>query len=87
MTTNDPPGTYRYELAEGSLASRAIYLAVAEVRGCDPLDLPPLGRTIDTDGVNSLVQSTKDTSNLEMSFEYAGCPVTVTNDEIRIEYR
>lgn len=77
----------RYPIAEDESPSEATYFAVAEAKGCDPLDLPPLAAAISTDGLDDFVRRSTETENLTCSFDYAGCSVMVSDEEIRVHVR
>lgn len=63
--------------------STAVVLAVAKIIGTDPLALPQLAETIDPDALDSII--TNGDGDAQVTFGYASCDVTVTNDEeIRI---
>jgi len=88
MPTDRPDGeAFHYPLSHDVAPSRATYLAVAKVKDCDPLDLPALGRSLDTDAIDDLATGTSAIRELSMSFEYADCAVTVTLEEIRVTPR
>lgn len=76
---------YRYPITDDEAASRAAYLAVAEAKDCDPLALPPIGRTISTDDVDALVDGATAGDEFSCTFEYAGCSVTITVDEVCVD--
>ena len=62
--------------------SEAVVAVVAQVREQDPIDLPPLYESVETDALNALLAATihkSDRSEVEVSFEYAGHQVTVDN--------
>lgn len=75
----------RYPIPEDEEPSRAAYLAVAEARDTDPLDLPPLAKVIDTDALDAIAGSSSATEDASTTFEYAECMVTITADEVRVE--
>lgn len=88
MARTDREGRrHRVPLTEDVGPSRATYLAVARARDCDPLDLPPLAATIDPDGLDALVDGSPATEGVVATFEYAGCSVTVTDEEARVALR
>lgn len=58
-----------------------ILTEVAETRNIDPLDLPPLGESIDADALQSLVESSE---SIRIVFEYDGYEVAVSNENISI---
>ena len=76
-----PSETYRTEFNFVSrTVSEAVISAVAHVRECDPLDLPPLFQTIDPDALDSVFapmngRSRQNEASIE--FEYANYTVTV----------
>ena len=65
--------------------SRAVYGAVAEVKGVDPLDLPPLAQVIDGESLDKFVAQSSDTVTFSIQCDYAGCRVTITETEISID--
>ena len=67
--------------------SRTVYGAVAEAKGVDPLDLPPLARAIDCESLDKFVDQSSDTMTFSIQFEYAGCRVTITETEISIDLK
>lgn len=59
--------------------SVAVVEAVAERRGVDPLELPAIWESIDPDALDKLFET--DTAGpFSVSFEAAGCRVTVHDD-------
>lgn len=65
-----------------SLINR-IVMTVAETRGVDPLDLPPLYDAIDPDALERLFTSSVSPptpSSIQVHFTYEGHEVTVHND-------
>lgn len=85
MIENDPADGYRYPFDRSIDPSQATYLVVAETLDCRPMELPQLGRTIDTDSLDALFDTRKSSQNATISFEYAGCAVMVTPSEIRVD--
>jgi hypothetical protein len=87
MTTasNDPADDFQYPIAADEDPSEATFLAVGQATDHDPLDLPPLGRRIDTDSLDDLVRGSPDAQGLILTFDYAGCTVTVTHSEVRVD--
>ncbi|UPV74027.1 hypothetical protein M0R89_15995 [Halorussus limi] len=74
-------GTVRNLDVGDSPPSEAVVLAVADARGCDPLDLPPLNGALDPDALDSLFGdrvSGRARTGGRVTFEYADCTVTVT---------
>jgi hypothetical protein len=76
-----PSGTYRAEFSHGTRSpSEAVIDAVAVARECDPVELPPLARSIDVDALGSIFAPTLRgirRSTGSVTFEYAGFVVTV----------
>lgn len=76
---------YSYRSPDDVTPSRATVEAVARATERDPLDLSPLGRTIDTDALDALLADADAGAQLSCNFEYAGCSVTVTAVEVRVD--
>lgn len=55
--------------------TETIVLSLSDVKGVDPLDLPPLYDAIDTDALEQLFA--RDEDGIEVTFVVAGCEVTV----------
>lgn len=62
---------------ENYTPSERVVRVVADETGVDPLDLPPLYDTIDTDALNAAVDGLESGS---VRFDYAGLSVTVGGD-------
>lgn len=57
---------------------RAVVVGVAEILDQDPVSLPPLGKTVDTESLTALIDSTAESDcDASVSFDYAGFTVTV----------
>ena len=54
--------------------------AVAESINVDPLELPPLYEVIDPDALDALVDPVGGRLGFTVTFEYAGCKITITDD-------
>lgn len=63
------------------LPSTAVVEAVCAVTGKDPLEVPPLGKSIDPDCLNTLLEGTGDST---ITFTYDGHEVEVTGDAVRV---
>lgn len=63
----------------------AVVEGVAAVTNRSPLDLPPLQDVVDLDAVDQLFASAP--PDLSLTFEYAGCEVTVEPERIRVRDR
>lgn len=74
-----------YERSDESPSS-AIVRAVASVRDQDPLSLEPLYDVLDPDALDSLVVLEAST-DVTLSFRYAGCMVWVDADIVAIDGR
>lgn len=59
-----------------------ILTEVAETEGVDPLKLPQIGKTVDPDAFESLLDSSDD---VHVESEYAGYEVESTNDGVSID--
>lgn len=59
--------------------SEAVFQTVADREGVDPLELEPLGATIDPDALDQLFE--RDDA-VELSFAYEGYHVTITPDGV-----
>lgn len=67
--------------SNGRLVDRVLE-RVAEQRGVDPVELPPLYESIDPDALETLFApaGTRSRNAGRVTFEYAGCRVTVGTD-------
>ena len=63
-------------MSADSEVSVAIVEAVADRKGVDPIELPPLYHVIDTDGLEGVVDGDR-AGSLQVQFTYAGYRVTV----------
>ncbi|APW98375.1 hypothetical protein CHINAEXTREME_11495 [Halobiforma lacisalsi AJ5] len=57
-----------------------IVTAVADTKGVDPTELPPLYYAIDPDAIDQLFQSQVQNESLRVQFTFAGCDVTISSD-------
>lgn len=73
-TTEEESSQNRIEPGTDDLAVR-ISTAIADDRGVDPCDLPPIGRTIPIEEIETLVG---ENIPIEVTFEYHGYEVFVT---------
>jgi hypothetical protein len=78
MTTDE----FTYELDETERPSMAIVRAVAALRGVIPADVPPLGRRIDADALDSFVRNG---ASVTCTFRFDGILVSVSNERIVVE--
>jgi hypothetical protein len=86
-------------IGDAETASEAIIAAVATANGVEIEELPPLGDQLDTEALDRLVSSetrspaagfvftrTEDISTeIEVSFEYAGYDVTISDNYVLLE--
>lgn len=92
-------GPRRRVIVDDETASEAVISAVENAKNVEPTSLPPLENTVDTDGLDDLVgqgtespaaglvftRSADITTELEVSFQYAGFDVTVTESFVVLE--
>jgi hypothetical protein len=67
--------------------SRTIYGAVSEVKGVDPLDLPPLAQVIDGESLDKFIAQSSDNVTFSIQCEYAGCRITITETEVSVDLK
>lgn len=66
--------------------SEAVIATVADMTDQSPLEMTPLIRIIDTDTLNRLFDTTNGNDTcLTVAFEYSGCHITVSSDEVQAE--
>ncbi len=68
---------YRTDVGEDESLSIATVTLVSEAVDRDPLEIPPLERTIDTDALEELFRATRGGERSCVEFTYAGCEVRV----------
>ncbi|WP_415382337.1 HalOD1 output domain-containing protein [Halosimplex sp. TS25] len=68
------------ESVEPESASVAVYRAVAALANAEPESLDPLGRTVDTDALDALLDGSGD-SACRVTFRYQGFRVEVAADD------
>mgnify|MGYP006289413123 FL=1 len=74
----------RTVVAEDERISEAVVRLVATVDGTDPLDLPPLGRVLDSDALDAVfepVPGRSATTSRSLTFSYHGYTLTVDGTE------
>jgi hypothetical protein len=80
-----------YDPDSSRTPSSAVVDAVAAVTNADPMDLPPLYDSVDTDALDAFVESEAGAasgldSNASLRFTFSGTVVTVSDDgEITVE--
>lgn len=93
---SDGPYTFPYNAERDCQPTLARVEAMAWVKDADRLDHPPLYEAIDTERLNGLFgqsetgilcrsSSESEPTDHTLSFEYEGCDVEVTPDEILIQ--
>ncbi|MCU4743992.1 hypothetical protein OB955_15180 [Halobacteria archaeon AArc-m2/3/4] len=68
----------------GSTPVSALVTAIADLNGCDPLNLPPLRERIDPEALNRLFSSNGASTVDHLTFYYCGYEVVVQQTEIRL---
>jgi hypothetical protein len=71
-------------LGDSEPLAEAIVKAVSGATGCDPLELPPLDRTIDTDALNMLLRDRARTGPVMLQFQYAGFEVSTDGSVVAV---
>lgn len=61
----------------------AVIEAVAEATESDPLDLPPLYESVDSDALNTLFNGSE--TSVQVVFQYAGFEVVIQDREVEVE--
>ncbi|WP_338739583.1 HalOD1 output domain-containing protein [Haloplanus salilacus] len=83
VRTDDPDETYRIEVDPDTdhRLSTAIVEGVAAITHTDPLELDPLGESVDPECLDRLFASASDADReaLSVSFSYVGCRVVVSD--------
>ena len=76
--------TVARSIGAGESATQAVVETVAAVRNEQPNKMEPLQRYVDADALDTLIEGDGD---VQLQFEYDGCDVAVTGDEVRVEPR
>lgn len=73
----------RTTVGEDETVSEAVVRLVATIDDTDPLDLPPLGRCVDPDGIDAVFAPTPGTAetNRTLTFSFHGYTVTINGTE------
>jgi hypothetical protein len=96
---SDSPSRRRRPILSDETASEAIVAAVANAEEADPTALPPLDDRVDADYLNKLLDESSEPtavglvftrseeidSDVEVSFQYAGYDVTVSENHVLLE--
>lgn len=60
--------------------STKVVADVADSKGVDPTELPPLYYAIDSDALDQLFEPQPGNGSVQVQFTFAGCDVTVSSD-------
>ncbi|WP_336001550.1 HalOD1 output domain-containing protein [Halorientalis halophila] len=85
--TDDDDAVDVYRWSESTSPTVAVAEAIAETRGCDPIDVEPLATSVDVDALNLLV-GRPGTDSVAVSFTHKETRVTVRSEglvEIRVD--
>jgi len=75
----------QFDHRPGETPTGVVVTAVAEATGQSPLEMRPLGEVVDTDALNRLFGSSRDSrSSVTVSFEYCGQHVTMTANDVAV---
>lgn len=85
--------TFQYRASGDNQPLVAIVKAVSSFKGVGVTDLEPLNNVVNIEPVNELFgegsgefyRNSSDSRPIDLRFQYEGCLVTVTDDEIQIE--
>ena len=75
----------RRRIRSGENVTNVVIRAVADVTDRDPLDLQPLGDSIDADAVDALFVNSADDSVESLTIHYGGCRVTIDGEAVTVE--
>jgi hypothetical protein len=77
--------TIRYDVDDRTV-TETVAQAVANARGVDVLDLPPLGDVVDAGALERLCHRSgqHSTSDVLVSFSYEGCQVRVEGETVSV---
>ncbi|NHN47361.1 hypothetical protein G9464_07100 [Halostella sp. JP-L12] len=75
---------YEYELDDDEPPSEGIPMVVAAVEDCSLTEMTQLGKRIDPDALNRLLEEAPD-DEMRVRFRYSGYGVSVTCDEVRVD--
>ena len=81
------PDRLTYEVEADESPSEAVVRAVAALTNRPPLDLEPLYNVIDPDHIDGAFAGGDDAGAAELSFSFAGCAVTVTDEHVRVHVK
>jgi hypothetical protein len=71
-------------LGDSEPIAEAVVKVVSGAADCDPLELPPLDRTIDTDALNTLLRDRARTGPVMLQFQYAGFEVSTDGSTVAV---
>jgi hypothetical protein len=73
------------ELRVDETPAETVVTTVAEATGRSPLEMSPLGQTVDADTLNALFDGPEErASSISVTFDYCGQRVTVTSEGVRV---
>lgn len=74
---------FEISIGEHESPSVTVVSAIASIRGCSPVQLPPLYDTIDPDSLDQFVSilDSHGSSNVSITFRYNGYRVTVQSSQ------
>ena len=85
MSRNTTISMSEFDVEGTEPLGQTVYGAVAEAKGVDPLDLPPVAQVIDGESLDKFVAQSSDNLTFSIQCEYAGCRVTITETEVSID--
>lgn len=80
---NQEMGKRVHTLGDNEKPSTAVYSVISTLKGCSPLEIPPLAETTDPDALDLLL--TGDDESAEVSFTYCEYQVTATAEAVRVK--
>lgn len=72
--------TYRASYSTEETPGLALVEAISAIEDTDPITLEPLGDAIDVDALDAVVQSTPDSSDMQVSVSYQGYQAFIYTD-------
>jgi hypothetical protein len=74
-----------YHRRSAETPAEAALNAVSEVTGCGLLELPPIANAINSEAMDAFVDESRTLQEYSITFEYAGCDVTLSDDDVLVE--
>ena len=84
---SNPSLRFTYEIDEHESPSEAVVRAVAALTNTSSIELDPLYDVIEPGHLDGTFEGTDGRTETELSFEFNGCEVSVTADEVRVSER